>query len=62
MEMREELLAGQFIEGMGEQFALPEAITMLKKIKEEVSSPFQPSVSVFDPSSLSEIIKKPVQQ
>ncbi len=63
MEMREELLAGQFIEGIGgEQFALPEAITMLKKIKEEPSSPFHPSVSVFDPSSLSEIIKKRVKQ
>ncbi len=57
MEARGEIRGGRFISSVaGEQFALPEAITGLRKIKADTSSQEQVVISATDPLNLVGII------
>lgn len=57
MEARGEIRGGRFVEGMyGEQFAMPETIAMLRKMRKEEKSGKLISVSASDPLNLTGII------
>lgn len=57
LEARGQIRGGRFVEGVwGEQFALPEAIVELRKIKKEAKTNVLHSVSAADPLNLTGII------
>lgn len=57
MEARGEIRGGRFVEGMyGEQFALPETISLLRKIRKDEKSGRLISISASDPLNLTGII------
>ena len=57
MEARGEIRGGRFVEGMyGEQFALPETIALLRKIRKDEKSGRLISISASDPLNLTGVI------
>ncbi len=57
MEARGEIRGGRFVEGMyGEQFALPETISLLRKIRKDEKSGRLISISASDPLNLTGVI------
>ncbi|MCS6824085.1 MAG: DEAD/DEAH box helicase [Cytophagaceae bacterium] len=57
MEAKGEIRGGRFVSGMwGEQFALPEAITLLRNIKKNSPSQSLVSISAADPLNLTGIV------
>lgn len=57
MEARGEIRGGRFVEGMyGEQFALPETIALLRKIRKNEKSGRLISISASDPLNLTGVI------
>lgn len=57
MEARAEIRGGRFVEGMyGEQFALPETISLLRKIRKEEKTGKLVSISAADPLNLTGVI------
>ncbi len=57
MEARGEIRGGRFVEGMyGEQFALPETISLLRKIRKNEKSGRLISISASDPLNLTGVI------
>ena len=57
LEARGEVRGGRFVEGVwGEQFALPEALALLRKVRKEEKNGTLVSISASDPLNLTGII------
>jgi len=57
MEARGEVRGGRFVEGVyGEQYALPEAINLLRRVRKEVKTGKLVSISAADPLNLTGIL------